>query len=204
MDRRRSVLRSSRRSTALGASAADSVPGGDRRGAGDLQAGDAVITRARVIAAAIAIATTLVAGAALAQSPTDYDGVVDVTIRNNSTTTAIHGPVAVAVRAQNMVDGGYIEDDAYRRPVHQQMPISRPGASLAHSTPTSRPGGGMRTSRRSRRQTFGCSQADPKQPDCSPWATTRQSRCRTPTRSPSPTIWSLKRPLRQERYPQTS
>ena len=59
---------------------------------------------------AIAIATAMGAGAALAQSPSDYDGVVDITIRNNSTTTAIHGPVAVAVRARNMVDGGYITD----------------------------------------------------------------------------------------------
>ena len=70
-----------------------------------------MITRTRVIAAAMAIATALAAGAVLAQSPSDFDGVVDVTIRNNSTTTAIHGPVAVEVRAQNMVDGGYIEDD---------------------------------------------------------------------------------------------
>ena len=71
-----------------------------------------MIPRTRVAAAAVAIAAALGVAAVLAQSPSDYDGVVDITIRNSSTNTAIHGPVAVGVRAQNMVDGGYIEDDA--------------------------------------------------------------------------------------------
>ena len=71
-----------------------------------------MIPRTRVAAAAVAIAAALGVAAVLAQSPSDYDGVVDITIRNSSTDAAIHGPVAVEVRAQNMVDGGYVEDDA--------------------------------------------------------------------------------------------
>ena len=69
-----------------------------------------MISGTRVVAAIAATAAALGLGVVLAQSPSDFDGVFDVTIRNGGS-EAIHGPVAVEVRAQNLVDGGYIEAD---------------------------------------------------------------------------------------------
>ena len=70
-----------------------------------------MIGRTRALVLLTALAGALGLGVVLAQAPSDYDGVVDITIRNNRTDTAIHGPVPVTIHADNLVDGGYAGSD---------------------------------------------------------------------------------------------